>query len=171
MAQENTANAGNTPNTEANAQNPSMEGSEPKTFTQEQVNALVGSARTHERQKYPNYEQYKAAFEELEKIKEGEKSDLQKAIERAEKAEGERNALQAEKDKSSWASEVAKATGVPAEVLRGSTKEEMEAHAEALKPHFSKSAAPVVGSDGFAPAAGAAVTNAERFARALDGIF
>ena len=170
MAQETTANAGITPNGEASAQNPAIEGSEPKTFTQEQVNALVGSARVHERQKYQNYDQYKAAFEELEKIKEGEKSDLQKAIERAEKAESERNALQAEKDKSTWASEVSKATGVPAEVLRGSTKEEMQAHAEALKPHFATNAAPVVNSDGFAPAAGAAATNAERFAQVLDGI-
>lgn len=170
MAQETTANAGNTPNTEAGAQNPAMEGSEPKTFTQEQVNALVGNARTHERSKYPNYDQYKAAFEELEKIREGEKSDLQKAIERAEKAEGERNALQAEKDRNSWAQEVSKATGVPADVLRGATKEEMEAHAESLKPHFSGNAAPVVNSDGFAPAAGAAATNAERFAQALEGI-
>lgn len=170
MAQETTANAGNTPNGEG-TQNPAAEGSgEVKTFTQEQVNALVGNARTHERSKYPDYDKYKAAFEELEKIKDADKSELQKATERAEEAEAKLGALQAEKDKSTWAQEVSKATGIPADVLRGSTKEEMEAHAEALKPHFAKDAAPVVNSDGFAPKSGAAMTNAERFAHALDGI-
>lgn len=45
---------------------------------------------------------------------------------------------------------VSEETGVPAEVLRGGTEEEMRAHAESLKAYIGKPSAPYVGSDGFA---------------------
>lgn len=41
-------------------------------------------------------------------------------------------------------------TGVPADVLRGGTEEELRAHAESLKSLIDKPSAPFVGSDGFA---------------------
>ena len=46
--------------------------------------------------------------------------------------EGERDRLQHQTDLRTWADEVAAATHVPASVLRGSTKEEMQQHAQAL---------------------------------------
>ena len=48
------------------------------------------------------------------------------------------------------AHKVSEETGVPESVLRGSTEEEMMAHAEALKAYMEKPSAPYVGSDGFA---------------------
>lgn len=44
----------------------------------------------------------------------------------------ERDRLQHQNDLRTWADEVAAATHVPASVLRGSTKEEMQQHAQAL---------------------------------------
>lgn len=44
----------------------------------------------------------------------------------------ERDKLQHQNDLRTWADEVAAATHVPASVLRGSTKEEMQQHAQAL---------------------------------------
>lgn len=46
--------------------------------------------------------------------------------------EGERDRLQHQTDLRTWADEVAAETHVPASVLRGSTKEEMQQHAQAL---------------------------------------
>lgn len=74
------------------------------------------------------------AADRLAEIEEASKTETQKAIERAEKAEK----LLAEREKAealtAARAEVAEATGVPAAALRGTTKEELEAHAAALAP-------------------------------------
>ncbi len=75
----------------------------------------------------------KSAAEELTKLKEAEKTELEKERDAREKAEGELNQLRHERDLSKWASEVSSETGVPASVLRGDTLEELQAHAEQIK--------------------------------------
>ena len=141
---ETTADAGTTPQGEGANENPAMEGSQPKTFTQEEVNALMGKTRKEERAKFANYDDYKAAAEKLKQIEEKDKTDLQKATERAEAAEAKLAEREAADAIAKAAREVAKATGVPVEALRGTTREEIEAHAEVLKPFFAKDAAPSV---------------------------
>lgn len=141
---ETTAIAGTTPQGEGAAnENPAMEGSQ-KTFTQEEVNALMGKTRKEERAKYAGYEQYKADSEELAKLRDKDKTELQKATERAEAAEAALAEREAKEAIAQAVREVAKATGVPEEALRGANREEIEAHAEALKPYFANGAAPVV---------------------------
>ncbi|WP_270207988.1 hypothetical protein [Eggerthella lenta] len=138
---ESTAQAGSTPATEG-GENPSAEGS--RTFTQEEVNKLVGEARVKVRGQYADFDKYKEAAERLAEIEEAGKTEMQKANERLAALEQERDALLAEKNASAWRKEVSEATGVPAEVLEGATKEMIEAHAERLKPYFAKESAPVV---------------------------
>lgn len=121
-----------------------MEGSQPKTFTQEEVNALMGDLRKKERAKFSNYEEYKAAAERLKEIEEKDKTNLQKATERAEAAEAKLAERDAADAIAKAARDVANATGVPVEALRGSSRDEIEAHAEVLKPFFAKDAAPSV---------------------------
>ena len=53
-----------------------------RVFTQEEVNTLVGQAKLKERGKHKDFDSYKAAFEELQAIKEKGKSELQKAIDK-----------------------------------------------------------------------------------------
>lgn len=142
---EATAQAGTTPTGEdAARENPTMEGSQPKTFTQEEVNALMGDLRKKERAKFSNYEEYKAAAERLKEIEEKDKTNLQKATERAEAAEAKLAERDAADAIAKAARDVANATGVPVEALRGSSRDEIEAHAEVLKPFFAKDAAPSV---------------------------
>lgn len=66
-----------------------------------------------------------AKFDELE---EASKSELQKQTERATRAESDRAALQLRVERA----EVAATKGVPVELLAGSTREELEAAADAL---------------------------------------
>ena len=142
---ETTANAGTTPQVEGAAnENPAMEGSQPKTFTQEEVDKLMGDLRKKERARYASYDEYKAAAAERAKLTEKDKTELLKATERAEAAEARLAEREAAEAIALAAREVSKATGVPEEALRGSTREEIEAHAEVLKPFFAKGAAPVV---------------------------
>ncbi len=57
--------------------------------TQEDLDKIIGKRVMRERDKYKDYDKYKSAAEELDKIKEANKSDLEKATSRAEKAEKE----------------------------------------------------------------------------------
>lgn len=161
-----TANAGETTSTEG-AENPTIEGSE-RTFTQEEVNRLVGKARKEASHKNENYEMYKSAYEELEQIKESNKSELQKAQDRAAKLETQLKTMKHNEDVQGWKREIAETTGVPADVLRGNTREEIEAHAQALQSAFAKPSAPIVGSDGKFSNAQRGKSKVELFAEALD---
>lgn len=86
----------------------------------------------------------------LDDLEEAQKSELEKLTARAEAAE----AKIAEREKAdaarALAEEVAKEKGVSASVLRGSTKEELEAHADsilALLPEKPKAATDGTGGD------------------------
>lgn len=136
----------------AQAGNTSTEGGEgsaaasPRTFTQEEVNKLLAKERRDTQAKYPDYDKYKAAFDEAEKQAAASKSELELANERAEKAEKEAAALKAEKERAGWIAAAAKETGVPEAALHGNTEEEVKACAESLKEYFTDPAAPVVDS-------------------------
>lgn len=98
---------------------------------------------------------------ELEKAKqfdalqEANKSELEKANERAASAEAEIAKYKHRDQISTWANEISQETGIPANVLRGDTREELQAHAEALKALIpQKDAAPVVNGEGGKPVSG-----------------
>ena len=60
---------------------------EQKTFTQEEVNSIVAERLGRDRQKYSDYESLKQKAEEFDKLQEANKSELQKATERADALE------------------------------------------------------------------------------------
>lgn len=132
--------------------------------TQEELDKIVGSRVMRERDKYRDYEELKTAAQELAKLKDENKSELEKAISRAEKAEKELTSLQHEKQLSDVAKEVSKETGVPLEALRGNSKEELLEHASLLKQYMKKDSVPYVASDGNKPTSDAAKTHGELFA-------
>lgn len=98
----------------------------------ETVDFWKAKAREQEKRAKENL----AAAEKLREIEESQKSELQKAIERAEAAEGTLATLQAAQQISDWKSEITKLPkyeGVSPEVLRGTSYEELEEHAAQLK--------------------------------------
>lgn len=146
---------------------------EPQLFTQEQVNKLIGKTRMEERKKYEGYDEYKSAAEELQKLKQAEMTELEREKERSKTLEAELNARKHQDEITAWKEEVAREKGVPKECVYGSTKEEMEANAEALKPHLADTSKPFVGSDGFAPTTNVGGKKATRdlFAEAITPFF
>jgi hypothetical protein len=85
-----------------------------------------------------------SAAEKLAALEEKDKTDLQRAQARAEAAEKKAAELEAAEKKraadaeaarqiADWKAKVSKETDVPADVLRGSTLEDIQAHAESLK--------------------------------------
>lgn len=94
----------------------------------------------------------KSAAEKLAEIEEASKTETQKALERAERAEKALAAREATEALASIRADVAQATGVPATALRGTTKEELEAHAAELKPLLA-GVSPVIPTQGTTPTA------------------
>lgn len=120
--------------------------------SQEQFDGLVKDRLAREKAKYADYDDLKTAAEAFEEQKTALEQQIADAVSRAETAEGKVQEFETEKQISSWRDEVAKAAGVPADALRGSTKEEFEAHAEVLKPLVTAATAgPIVRTVGDSP--------------------
>lgn len=96
--------------------------------SQEDLDRIVQARLERERKKFADYDEAKAAQARLAKLEESNKTAEQKQQEALAKAERELEELRAAKSRA----EVAAAKGVPAELLTGSTAEELEAAADAL---------------------------------------
>lgn len=101
-------------------QNQPAGGSAPKTFTAEEVDATVKARIDKQRAKH-----------------EVEMSELQKQLDelkqQSAKVEAERDELRHKQELASWAEQASAETGVPSNLLRGSTLEEITEHAKAIK--------------------------------------
>jgi len=128
--------------------------------SQEEFDKRISARIGRERAKFADYDELKTAAAELEKIRESQKTEAQKAQERLDAAE--RRA--AELELKATRAEVAAAKSVPAELLTGSTREELEASADALiQFRGEKPKGPHIPTQGEAPKAGPK-TAAEMFA-------
>ena len=140
--------------------------------TQADLDRIIAERLGRERSKFADYDDLKTKASEFDKLEEANKTELQKAIDRAAQAEKERDALKAKQALEAAAAEVAKTKGVPVELLRGVSKEELEAHADSLKPHLTSEGTkkgaigPYVPSEGTSTGAPNATT-AEAFAEAV----
>jgi len=113
-----------------------------RTFTQEEVNAIVGKRLAEEKGKYSDYEEIKAKAAKFDEAEEANKSELQKAMERASNLEAELNGLKKSEEVRQMRETVAKETGIPANLLTGDTEESCKSQAEAIKafatPNYPK---------------------------------
>ena len=120
---------------------------EERTFTQAELDAIVGDRLKRERAKYEGFETFKAKAEKLDAIEEQSKTELEKATEKA-------TALQAELDRLKRADEIralreriSTETGVPASLLTAETEEDCTAQAKAIMA-FAKPSYPAVKDGG-----------------------
>ena len=145
--------------------------------TQADLDRIIADRISRERAKYADYDDIKAKAAEHDAAVEAQKSEAQKAIERAEAAEAKVTAFETREQIAAWKADVAKATGVPAQALAGSTKEELEAHAETLKPLITApdgkkgAIGPYVPPEGSAPSGALGSTTGDQFAEAVEQAF
>lgn len=105
---------------------------EVKTFTQEELNAIVSDRLNRERQKYEGFEDYKAKAAKLDELEEASKTELQKATERANALEAELNTMKKASEIRAIRDNVASKTGVPASMLTFDTEDECTAQANEI---------------------------------------
>lgn len=107
-----------------------------KTFTQADVDRIV----TNRVAKYSDYEELKAKAAKFDEAEEANKSELQKAIDKANGLQAELDGLRKENEVRKVRDEVSQKTGVPASLLTGSTLEECESQAKAIADFKAQSA-------------------------------
>lgn len=119
-----------------------------RTFTQDEVNAIVGKRLAEEKNKFADYEDLKAKASKFDEMEEANKSELQKATERANALETELKAMKSAEEVRVMREKVANETGIPSNLLTGSTEEECKAQAEAIKAYAQPSGYPKVKDGG-----------------------
>lgn len=133
--------------------------------SQEDFDKAIQARIARERAKIPkDYDELKAKAERLAQIEESQKTEAEKQAERIAEIEREN----AELKTATLRAEVAAEKGVPANLLTGSTREELEQAADVLIEFRGKQEAPRlhIPSEGRAPTGGAAST-ADAFADAV----
>ena len=115
---------------------------EPRTFTQDEVNAIVADRLTRERAKYADYDDLK-----------GKAGRADEADSRAAALQQQLDAMKADNDRREMKQRVSTATGVPAALLTGETEEACTAQAQEILK-FSAPAYPNVRDGGTAGAIG-----------------
>ena len=133
--------------TELNQENAAVneaQETEVKTFTQEEVNAMIDKRFARQWEKYGNLDDLKAKADKLDEIEAANKSELQKATERATALETELNALKKTNQVRELRDKVAKETGVPAHLLTADTEEGCNEQAKAILSFAQPSGYPAV---------------------------
>lgn len=97
---------------------------EPRTFTQDEVNAIVADRLTRERAKYADYDDLK------DKAGRADEADS-----RAAALQQQLDAMKADNDRREMKQRVSTATGVPAALLTGETEEACTAQAQAIRAY------------------------------------
>lgn len=103
-----------------------------RTFTQAEMDAIIGDRLNRERKKYADYEDLKAKAEKFDELKNASKTELQKATEKATALEQELNTLKTQQKVAAIRAKVAQEMGVPADLLFGEEEEACKKQAEAI---------------------------------------
>ena len=102
-----------------------------RTFTQAELDAIVGDRLKRERAKYADYDEFKAKAAKFDEAEEASKSELQKAVEERDKYKAELEKLAAERERAEKVAKVAAEKGVDA-ALRSRMEGDVEENAEFL---------------------------------------
>lgn len=103
-----------------------------KTFTQAEVDAIVGERLGREKAKFADYEDLKNKAAEYDRQQEASKSELQKAKEKSAKLQAKLDSMEKHEKLVAMRTKVSKDVGVPAELLTGEDEETCKEQAEAI---------------------------------------
>ena len=141
---------------------------EQKTFTQDEMNAIINDRLKREREKYTDYNDLKKKAELYDKYEEASKSEIQKATERADKLQKELDEIKQAEEIRGIREKVSNETGVPVNLLTCTTEEDCKAQAEAIKIYATPTYPNV--RDGGEPGVTPGVSTAQQFADWLNSM-
>ena len=88
-----------------------------RTFTQAEMDAIIGDRLKRERAKYADYDELAQKAKAYDEAEEANKSELQKAVEERDKLKAELDKLEAERERAELVAKVAAEKGVDAALL------------------------------------------------------
>ena len=133
--------------------------------TQEELDKVIGARLAREREKFADYDDLKAAASKL-----ADYDDLKAAASKLADAEARLAQIDAQAALDKIRNDVAQEAGVPAGLLRGSTKDELAAHASALAEALkARPSVPVIPTQGATPSVSDADSARRAFAQELFG--
>ena len=103
-----------------------------RTFTQAEVDAIIGDRLKREREKYADFDVLKEKAAKYDAAVESEKTELQKATELAESYKSQLDALKKAESVRQIRDKVATEKGIPASLLTADTEDACVAQADAL---------------------------------------
>ena len=106
-----------------------------KTFSQEDVNRIVGERLARETAKYADYESLKEKAGKYDEMEEANKTELQKAQEKADKLQTELDGLKKSEEIRQMKEKVSTETGVPVSLITAETEEAAREQAKAIKQY------------------------------------
>jgi len=119
-----------------------------KTFTQEEVDAIINGRFGRMMEKYKDYDDLKAKADKFDEMEEASKSELQKATERATALQNELDDLKKLNAVKEMREKIAKDTGVPASLLTGDSEDACKEQAKQILEFSKPSAYPNVRDGG-----------------------
>lgn len=137
---------------------------EEKTFTQAELDAVVKDRLKREREKYADYDAVKAKATKLDEIEAANKSELEKANEKAAKLEAELNGIKKAAELREMREKIATENNIPANLLTGATEDECKAQVESIRELLKANGIPTSVSDGGEPNHSGKVSNQTMFA-------
>lgn len=123
-------------NTESHEEPQETPGFAPIT-SQEELDRIIGNRLAREREKYADYGELKEQAGKFAEAQETHKAELDAVQAELDEARNTIKGYEAAKEAAETRDRVAREFGIPATVLRGSTEEELTAHAEGLKELLS----------------------------------
>lgn len=140
------------------------QGNEERTFTQAELDAIVSDRLKRERMKTADYEQLKEKAARLDALEEANKTELQKAADKAAALQAELDGLKKAEQLRAMREGVAKETGVPVELLTGTTEDDCKEQAEKILTYAKAAGYPAVPDGGEARTGKAKQTTRQQFA-------
>ena len=128
--------------------NQEMTANEERTFTQDEVNQMIGERLAREKAKYSNYEELEAKAQKFDEIEEKSKTELQKAQEERDALKAELEGMKKANSVRELREKVAKEKNIPANLLTGETEEDCTAQADAILSFAMPNAYPAVKDGG-----------------------
>lgn len=123
---------------------------EPRTFTQEELDKIVNDRLARERKKYEgiNLDELKSKAARLDELEEASKTELEKERERSKKLQAELDGIRKAEEVRTIREAVAKETGVPASLLTAEDEVGCKEQAEAIRAYAVPAAYPSVKDGG-----------------------
>ena len=107
---------------------------EPKTFTQEQVEQMIKERVQRVKSSVPDdYEELKAKVAQYDAQQAEGETEIDQIKKQLNALQEENTNMKHAKELSDWRNQVSAETGIPAAILRGETLDEIKAHADSIK--------------------------------------